>query len=288
MIASICAMSDCMPSRASVDRLAISSSSCMRVSGVRRSCEMPARISARSDSTCCRSSTIWLKLRLASMISLRAFFRQRLGTLALGDGARGGGQARQRQVDQARNERGAEQRQHADHAGPAEPLHAGQAVEPFALEHQPVGVAVDLEADPEAGDAVDAARKARVGAQLVLDDRFDLRHQRIVRRRVDHVGGHQRDDADAFVADQVEQQFAAQVDRRVGQRGARDGDDRDHQFGGLLDLRAALDGVDHADPRRHRQRGQEPEQQEGAPEQAALEPAQAAARRRRCRLTGKH
>ena len=45
----------------------------MRVSGVRRSCEMPARISARSDSTRCRSSTIWLKLRFASMISCAPF-----------------------------------------------------------------------------------------------------------------------------------------------------------------------------------------------------------------------
>ena len=45
----------------------------MRASGVRRSCEMPARITARSFSTCARSSTIWLKLRFASTISCEPF-----------------------------------------------------------------------------------------------------------------------------------------------------------------------------------------------------------------------
>ena len=83
MMASICPISDWMPSRASSDRLAISTSSCMRASGVRKSCEMPAKITARSDSTCFKSSTIWLKLRFASMISIGPFSGSGAGCLPL-------------------------------------------------------------------------------------------------------------------------------------------------------------------------------------------------------------
>jgi hypothetical protein len=198
-----------------------------------------------------------------------------LKLLALGDGARGRRQARQRQVDQARYQARAKQREHAHHAGPADPLDPGQAFEAVALEHQPVFVVVDVKADPEAGRAVHAARKARVGAQALLDDLGDVVHQGIGRRRLDHVVFFERENADAFIAEQLEQQFAAQFGRRVGEGGLGDGDHRNDQFGRLLHLRAALDGADHADPRRHRYRGQDAEQQEGAPEQAAPEPGQA-------------
>jgi hypothetical protein len=119
---------------------------------------------------------------------LRAFFGQRGGALALGDRARGRGQARQRQVDQARDEGRAQQRQRAHHV--AQPSHctpreAGEAV---AFEHQPVFVAVDVEADPEARHVVDAAREAGVLAEPLAHHGGDLGHQRVGGRRIDLVG----------------------------------------------------------------------------------------------------
>ncbi|MCY1215906.1 hypothetical protein D9M72_277630 [compost metagenome] len=70
MIASICSMSAIMASRVGVSIGDISVSSRSRVSGVRRSCEMPASITTRSSSSWRRSCTIWLKLWLASATSL--------------------------------------------------------------------------------------------------------------------------------------------------------------------------------------------------------------------------
>ncbi len=66
MIMSICSMSSIIASFVLWSDGLISVSSRRRASGVRRSCEMPASISARSASSCSRSVTIWLKLRLVS------------------------------------------------------------------------------------------------------------------------------------------------------------------------------------------------------------------------------
>ena len=150
-----------------------------------------------------------------------------------------------------------------------------QAAQALAVQHQPVLVVVDLEADPEAGHAVDARGKARVLAQLGLHQRLDLGHQVIVGRRLDAVVLFQREDADAFVADEVEQQLAPQLGRRVRQCRMRDGDDGNDLGGNLLRLRLALDDGNHADPGDHADGGQSTQQQKGAPEQAAFQPRQA-------------
>ena len=205
----------------------------------------------------------------------RAFFRQRRRLLALGDVARGRRQARQRQIDQAGNDGRAQQGQQGHQAGPAQPLEARQAAQALAVQHQPVFVVVDLEADPEAGHAVDARGKARVLAQLGFYLRLDLGHQVIIGRRLDAVVLFQREDADAFVADEVEQQLAPQLGRRVRQCRMRDGNDGNDLGGNLLRLRLALDDGNHADPGDHADRGQGAEQQKGAPEQAAFQPRQA-------------
>ena len=69
MIASICTKSDCMPLLACSSNDAISTSSCIRARGVRRSWEIPARIMVRSASIRAKSSTILLKLAFVSRIS---------------------------------------------------------------------------------------------------------------------------------------------------------------------------------------------------------------------------
>ena len=70
MMVSTCAMSATMCSRASSSGTLISVSSRSRASGVRRSCEMPASISARSCSILDSWSAMRLKPTFTSRISL--------------------------------------------------------------------------------------------------------------------------------------------------------------------------------------------------------------------------
>ena len=70
MMRSISSMSVIMPSLVDASLPLISMPSRMRDSGVRRSCDTPARISARSSSRRARSRDIWLKARVSVATSV--------------------------------------------------------------------------------------------------------------------------------------------------------------------------------------------------------------------------
>ena len=107
MIASSWSMSARCCSRASSSLTLISASRRRRASGVRRSCEMPASITARSSSTLASSRAMRLKPMLTSRISLViGVLVEAAGVeLAVADAAGGERQLLQRLVDEARDRR---------------------------------------------------------------------------------------------------------------------------------------------------------------------------------------
>jgi hypothetical protein len=188
--------------------------------------------------------------------------RHRLGRL---------GDARQWHIDQARNEHRAEQGQGEHDAGPADPLPVRSPFKPGTFEHEPVFIIlVDLEADPETGPAVDFAGKTRVVPQAATHNVFHFIDQGNIRWRPHSIGFFQRKYADAFIAVQVKQQFGPHGRCRVGQRCARDGDDRNHLCCDLLGLWRTLHQPETCQPGTEANRNEKAKQEEGAPEQPAF------------------
>jgi hypothetical protein len=245
-----------MPSRASSCRPAISSSNCIRFDAVQVADHLVEAVVGFADFT-------------------RAALGQRIGAAAIGNRACRRRQARQRLVDEAGDHHRTQQRQQQRGGAPAQPLNAGTAVDAAAVQHQPVFVVGDREADPEAGNVVDGARKARVRTESVAHGLLDALHHAGVDLRFDLVGIFQRIDAYAFVAGEVEQQFAPQIRRRMGQRRARNGHQRNDLRRDLIGARRLFDHAEAGDPCRHAACDQEGEQEESAPEQAALDPYRA-------------
>jgi hypothetical protein len=159
-------MSAAMCPRASASGTLISVSSRRRASGVRRSCEMPASITARSCSILASCCAMRLKPMLTSRISLVVVLSSsRLPqVVTLAHAARRRWTALERPVDQARDQRRAGQRQRGCHRGqPDDPGGAGQQRLSAPGRSASSSVALDGEAHPQAGLAVDAAGHHRAG-----------------------------------------------------------------------------------------------------------------------------
>lgn len=73
----------------------------------------------------------------------------------------------------AGEKRGAEEARQTCGERPPEPCGAERGIENAAVGLHPVGVAVDVNRDPEARDAVDARSEDRVLAELMLDELLD-------------------------------------------------------------------------------------------------------------------
>jgi hypothetical protein len=120
MVLSISSTSAVMPSRRPSSP-AISMPMRRRVSGVRRSWEMPARIRARSWSSCARSALIWLKAWATVASSVGTALVEPPGRLAGADLARRLLQRLERARDAEHDEPGAEQREQERGHAPAQP-----------------------------------------------------------------------------------------------------------------------------------------------------------------------
>ena len=180
MMASSWSMSAAMCSRASASATLISVSRRRRASGVRRSCEMPASMTARSCSILASCWAMRLKPMLTSRISLvTAFSSSRLASkspsrtrLAANDSCLSG-----RLISRAISAAPVSDRPAAviSQISQVRAAHVGEA---GAVQQHPVRVGVDLEADPQAFLAVDAGRhhgaRAQPRQQLVHDARVEL------------------------------------------------------------------------------------------------------------------
>ncbi len=174
---------------------------------------------------------------------------QRLRIIARADGARGIGQPLERLVDARGDEGRAQHRQHQRRDRPPQPLQPRHVLEAVRADGDPVVVALDLEADPHAGDVVDRGGDHGVLAQAVADLPLDqLREVGIGLRRAVFVFLFARIDLDALVLHQVEQQEAPP--RRIGveQRRPRQLDHADDLHGDLLRARLALENAEALEP----------------------------------------
>ena len=137
MILSISSMSALMPSRKAASAL-ISAARRKRVSGVRRSCEMPARMRARSSSRRARSLDIWLKACVTLRISPGPVSVSGCGLAAAADVMRCVGQRLERARHAEHDEVGAGQRQQQGSRSPPQPLQREFSLDALARQHQPV------------------------------------------------------------------------------------------------------------------------------------------------------
>ncbi len=183
MILSISSMSATMPSL-KVGSADISTPRRRRASGVRRSCEMPARIRVRLASAVLRSLAIWLKALARARISAAPSSGTLGGPLAAADRARRGAQALQRPVDGPDDEVGADQCQQQGGRAPAQPLLRRVGVDAVAAQPHPVLVVIDVKADPHAGQVVAAGGEARVLAELGAQQFLDAADHRALRQRL--------------------------------------------------------------------------------------------------------
>ena len=272
MIRSMSSMSAVMPLLSCGSAPAISSPRRRRASGVRRSCETPARISARSSSRRARSRAIWLKACETVWISAGPDSSSGAGNPAAPDVRGRAGQRSERPAHAEDDEKRAEQRERRRQHRPPEPLQGEAPLHPLARQHHPVFVVLDPEAHPERLDPVARERDPRVAAELAADlgDR-ELQHRPVRRRAGQALVRFGRVDPDAFAFGEIDQQLAAQIRSRRDERRAREVDDADDHLRDLLRARLALVGAEDLEVRRDRGEDQRGDQQERAPEEGARE-----------------
>ncbi|MNK98957.1 hypothetical protein D3C87_1193370 [compost metagenome] len=202
-----------------------------------------------------------------------AVLAQRRRIAARADLARRVGQPLERVVHARRDEGRADDRQQQRGDTPPQPLDARHALEALRADGDPVVVPLDLEADPHARNVVDGGGEHGVLAQppanLLL---HQLGQEGVGGGRGEVVVLLARIDLDALVLHQVEQQETPP--RRVGieQGRARELDHADHLHGDLLGARRAFEEPVALEPDPQRDRQQEGDQHEGAPEQRTKEP----------------
>ncbi|MNX94273.1 hypothetical protein D3C86_1265000 [compost metagenome] len=135
-----------------------------------------------------------------------------------------------------RADKGKQQRRGA----PSQPFDPASQPDLLSLEHQPVQVFLNLEADPEAGYLVHPPGDLGFRAETRADVLGHALPVVVVGKGFGEVCDFARIDLDALVGGQVKQELAAFAVLRVDQRRARDIDGRDHPLRHLIGARSQL------------------------------------------------
>jgi hypothetical protein len=270
MIASSWAMSAAMWSRASSSATLISVSRRRRASGVRRSCEMPASMMARSCSILASWSAMRLKPMLTARISLvRARSSSRCAsyspsrTCMVARDSCLSGRLMSRVISAAPASESA-----IGGAEPDQPGAAAHAAEARGVEQQPVGVALDGEADPQARLVVHAAGHGGAFAELVDQLLGHAQVERAAGVGLEAVVGLARQDAHAFLVGQRLDQRDPGDGVRIHQRRAREVHERGDLVGRLNGARLVFERAESLQPGDRAADQQQREQEESAPEKA--------------------
>ena len=194
--------------------------------------------------------------------------RERIGDLALTE-LRGHLRELGKRIDHVPGEeRGAEEAGKTGSERPPEPGGAERRIEDAAVGLHPVGVAVDVDRDPEARDAVDARGEDRVLAELVLDELLDEAVEAVAREDDDLVGRIARREKKAFAGGKKLQQVDAK--ERVGrhERVLRQVCGRDDVLRDALRVGKFGEHAEALQPADDAEEDEAAQQNEGAPEEA--------------------
>ncbi len=182
---------------------------------------------------------------------------------------RGQAQIAQRLVDKAGDDRRTNERQQGGDDPPACPGLTQRGIDPGAVEQQPVGVAFEHEADPQARAVVHDVSKIemfvqpRVHRDFKPPGEFGMIHRRPLIARTARV------DVDAFFFRQIFEQRNPVLRVGVNQRQPREIDQAGDLSRGLLDLGAEFEQAKALEPSRQAGADQQDDEQKSAPVQAA-------------------
>ena len=205
-------------------------------------------------------------IHLADFTGHRFFVELAGGKVAVLHLVGGVGELFERTVDEARNHRGTGQRQRTRRDQPDEPGLAAGGREARAVHQQPVGVAVDGEAHPQASLAVDAARQNCAGAEATGQLFRQARAEGRLRQVFELVAGLARQNPHAFlVGHGLDERDAG---NRIGmhQRGAAQVHQRCDLLRGLQGAGLEFEGAQRLQPRQNTADEQQREQEKRAPE----------------------
>ena len=197
------------------------------------------------------------------------FFQPVAYVVAAAHAGGGHGQVFERAVDQARQQGGAHKGGGAQAHDPQQPGAAAQhGAHARAVHEQPVGVALDGKADPQARLVIDAAGHEGAGAKARHEFLADALLQGAVVKEGEAVIRLVRSDAHFFLLGQRFDERDAGDGVRVDERGAREIDQRGDLPRALDGARFVLQRAKKLIPRQGAAQQHQRQQKEGAPEKA--------------------